>query len=205
MAEANPLPRSDSTLSEETEVVTPNPSLITRASTKDLVAWTVATSLDESGALGTKEKNASKKLIPQLSNGRRKLAKKDEEDDYNDVYMRFNRMKQEQNYFGSQNGPNVLECILSKPKIRLPDINQKTIDVFDGLDIVDENEDEENLDPSRGGQLDNNQRGTLKPGIMNTINAEYESFDYTETSSALRYVSGMYIIFVSTKNFQPHH
>ena len=31
---------------------------------------------------------------------------------------------------------------------------------------------------------------SFQPGTLNTINAEFESFDYTETSSALRYLSG---------------
>ena len=33
--------------------------------------------------------------------------------------------------------------------------------------------------------------GTLTAGTCNTIDAEFESFDYTETSSALRYRSGI--------------
>ena len=47
------------------------------------------------------------------------------------------------------------------------------------------NDEEVNFD-SNGKQIPGAQRGTLKPGTMNTINAEFESFDYTETSSALR-------------------
>ena len=47
------------------------------------------------------------------------------------------------------------------------------------------NDEEGNYDAD-GKQIAEAQRGTLKPGTMNTINAEFESFDYTETSSALR-------------------
>ena len=83
-------------------------------------------------------------------------------------------------------GPNYLEAIMAKPKARIPDVNEDSIDPFDDggftLDI-----DIENVDATEK-VCQSNHRGTLGPGTMNTINAEYESFDYTEGSSALQYI-----------------
>ena len=64
-----------------------------------------------------------------------------------------------------------------------------SINIFSSLGGISENggsNDEETNFDSNGKQIPGAQRGTLKPGTMNTINAEFESFDYTETSSALR-------------------
>ena len=64
-----------------------------------------------------------------------------------------------------------------------------SINNFSSLGGISENggsNDEETNFDSNGKQIPGAQRGTLKPGTMNTINAEFESFDYTETSSALR-------------------
>lgn len=55
-------------------------------------------------------------------------------------------------------------------------------------DTEGSNDEDGNYD-EHGKPIAEAQRGTLRPGTMNTINAEFESFDYTETSSALRYVS----------------
>ena len=86
-------------------------------------------------------------------------------------------------------GPNFLDAIMAKPKTRIPDINDEAIDPNDNINMNVEDE-EVNLNVDNKPFLDS-QRGTLKAGTLNTIDAEFESFDYTETSSALRYRSGI--------------
>merc|ERR1719219_171493 len=127
--------------------------------------------------------SAAKKIIPE---------EVVESDDLSETYLRFNRMRQEQNFFKKMSGPNFLEAIIAKPKARLPDINDEVIDEYDEGGVGENggsNDEEGNFD-GNGKPIAEAQRGTLKPGTMNTINAEFESFDYTETSSALRYISG---------------
>ena len=66
------------------------------------------------------------------------------------------------------------------------------------------NDEDGNYD-EHGKPIAEAQRGTLRPGTMNTINAEFESFDYTETSSALRYVcttNNVYLGILHICNYQ---
>ena len=102
-----------------------------------------------------------------------------DEEDVSEWVLRFNRLRQEQNVFKKMVGPNYLEAIMAKPKARIPDVNEDSIDPFDFDSDIENAENE---------MKSNSHRGTLNPGTMNTINAEYESFDYTEGSSALQYI-----------------
>ena len=109
----------------------------------------------------------------------------EEEEDVAEFLLRYNRLLQEQNLFQKIVGPNYLEAIMAKPKARIPDVNEDSIDPFDdgGFEWDVEN----NADASEK-DCHVNPRGTLKPGTMNTIHADYESFDYCEGSSALQYI-----------------
>jgi hypothetical protein len=106
-------------------------------------------------------------------------------------------MQQEQCNNLKLNGPNYLAAIMAKPKARLPDCNEEDISVNDDDNVeVDDAENSISRDDNLFGSNDpleselDPSRGSLQPGTMNTINSEFESFDYTETSSALRYRSG---------------
>ena len=123
-------------------------------------------------------------LCLSLSSSKKFCEDDDEEEVVAEWILRYNRLLQEQNLFKKIVGPNYLEAIMAKPKARIPDVNEESIDPFDDAGF----EDVENVDDAREKACLVNQRGTLNPGTMNTINADYESFDYCEGSSALQYI-----------------
>lgn len=183
---ADPRPStSSSSPSDETDSVNIRP-VFNRQVSKDLKC--VARGLVENGAVTPKSGN---KVLYHMITSKKLMPTDDEveNEDLSENYLKFNRMRQEENYFKKMSGPNYLEAILAKPKARLPDINDEAIDAYDDGGIQPPNEDEENMDVD-GKPIYEAQRGTLTPGAMETINAEFESFDYTETSSALRYIAG---------------
>merc|ERR1712241_212996 len=102
-----------------------------RSNSKDVVSKMIAKSLVDNGALGTKSHNASSKVMNQLSAAKKIVSEEVENDDLSEMYLRFNRMRQEQNFFKKMSGPNFLEAIIAKPKARLPDINDEAIDEYD--------------------------------------------------------------------------
>ena len=190
MAHARPSTSSDEVdIVEKIDILTK----LKRASTKDIIAKTILESLNKSGAMGKKQ-NASHKVMSQISSNRRAIfqtSQTSQLDDLTDFYLKMNRMQQEQNYFTKNKGPDFLTPILAKPKVRLPDINKDKIDPTDDGNGDFENEnDAENVIVNENEKVYRADRGTIKPGAVSTIDAEFESFDYTEHSSALRYIAG---------------
>ena len=144
----------------------------------------IANALIESGVLAAVEKNTSNKVH---SHAKKILVDHEEEEGLSELVTKFNRLRQEQNVFKKMVGPNFHEAIAAKPKARIPDVNEEAIDPYDDGSLSENALDEEESadDPAKSNT---SHRGSLKPGTMNTINTEYESFDYTETSSALQYI-----------------
>ena len=142
----------------------------------------ITNALIETGVLAIGEKNTSNKVH---SHAKKMLNDQEEEETLSELVTKFNRLRQEQNVFKKMIGPNFHEAIAAKPKARIPDVNEETIE--GSVSLPENPRDEENSSGNCGKTRFAN-RGTLKPGTMNTINTEYESFDYTETSSALQYI-----------------
>ena len=188
--EEDPLPSTSSARNDEVDFVSLPLPMFNRSNTKDQVSKMITKCLVDNGALGTKQQNASSKVMNHISQAKKIIPEEVvESDDLSETYLRFNRMRQEQNFFKKMSGPNFLEAIIAKPKARLPDINDEVIDEYGtggGGENGGSNDEEERNFDGNGKPIPEAQRGTLKPGTMNTINAEFESFDYTETSSALR-------------------
>ena len=104
----------------------------------DMTSKMISKSLVENGALGTKQQNASSKVMNHLSAAKKMISDEEvESSDLSEIYLRFNRMRQEQNFFKKMSGPNFLEAIIAKPKARLPDINDEAIDEYDeGISLI---------------------------------------------------------------------
>lgn len=88
-----------------------------------------------------------------------------EPEDVSQFYLRFNRMRQEQNIFKKMSGPNYLEAILAKPKAKLPDINDNAIDATDDGGVVGEIEDNNDEEGAPEKTPVEGQRGTLKVSL----------------------------------------
>ena len=144
----------------------------------------ITNALIENKVLTVGEKTTSSKVH---SHAKKILGDHEEEERLSELVTKFNRLRQEQNVFKKMIGPNFHEAIAAKPKARIPDVNEETIEGDPGLSEGND-EDEENSSRNCPRKTRYRNRGILKPGTMNTINTEYESFDYTETSSALQYI-----------------
>ena len=132
----DPEPSTSATRQDEVDFVSlPFPNF-NRSNSKDMVSKMITKSLVDIGALGTKQQNNSSKVMNQLSAAKKIISDEVDSDDLSEMYLRFNRMRQEQNFFKKMSGPNFLEAIIAKPKARLPDINDEAIDEYDEGKII---------------------------------------------------------------------
>ena len=129
--EEDPLPSTSSARNDEVDFVSLPLPMFNRSNTKDQVSKMITKCLVDNGALGTKQQNASSKVMNHISQAKKIIPEEVvESDDLSETYLRFNRMRQEQNFFKKMSGPNFLEAIIAKPKARLPDINDEVIDEY---------------------------------------------------------------------------
>ena len=127
----DPEPSTSATRQDEVDFVSlPFPNF-NRSNSKDMVSKMITKSLVDIGALGTKQQNNSSKVMNQLSAAKKIISEEVDSDDLSEMYLRLDRMRQEQNFFKKMSGPNFLEAIIAKPKARLPDINDEVIDEYD--------------------------------------------------------------------------
>ena len=73
--------------------------------------------------MGT-DKKTSKMSLKQITNAKIMCKNYDlTAEDLTEMYIRFNRMRQEQNFIRKIEGPNYLNAISAKPKLRIPDVS----------------------------------------------------------------------------------
>ncbi len=107
-------------------------------------------------------------------------------DQLTNSYLRYNRVRREQYFLKKMKGPNFLDAIVAHHKPDLPDINVKKIKPKE----TDDQHRDTFVEYENSHAPEEVQIGIVKPGTMNTLNFNFESFDYTETSSALMYLHG---------------